>query len=317
MKVISVLDTTIASYNLGNEIIMDAINSIVEDLFKKDFVYKLAWEGGYSRTAIKCMTASDHIFFGGTNALSSHVLRYKQMGFRLRDILYVRNLTLLGVGWWQYQGKPDLYTRFFFRGLLNASLMHSVRDSYTKEKLESMGISNVLNTCCPTTWGLTPEHCAGIPTTKVEAVVVTLTDYNQQAEADYKLLCKLMGYYKKIYYWVQGVGDKNYIESFKLPRDRVEIIDPNLRSYDEILGKEACDYIGLRLHAGIRAIQYKKRALILAVDNRATEISRDIGLNVVERSDMSGIEKFIQEPFSTKLNIPFEAIEMWKSQFKA
>jgi len=195
--------------------------------------------------------------------------------------------------------------------------MHSVRDSYTKEKLESMGISNVLNTCCPTTWGLTPEHCAGIPTTKVEAVVVTLTDYNQQAEADYKLLCKLMGYYKKIYYWVQGVGDKNYIESFKLPRDRVEIIDPNLRSYDEILGKEACDYIGLRLHAGIRAIQYKKRALILAVDNRATEISRDIGLNVVERSDMSGIEKFIQEPFSTKLNIPFEAIEMWKSQFKA
>jgi hypothetical protein len=45
MKVISVLDTSIASYNLGNDIIMDAINSLVKDLFKKDFVYKLPWVG--------------------------------------------------------------------------------------------------------------------------------------------------------------------------------------------------------------------------------------------------------------------------------
>ena len=46
------------------------------------------------------------------------------------------------------------------------------------------------------------------------------------------------------------------------------------------------DYVGTRLHAGILALNYRKRTLIIAVDNRAAEMKTDINLPVIARGDL-------------------------------
>jgi hypothetical protein len=53
-------------------------------------------------------------------------------------------------------------------------------------------------------------------------------------------------------------------------------MDPNARSlrYD-------VDFVGARLHGGIRALQRGRRTLTIALDNRAREIAGDTGMPVV------------------------------------
>lgn len=315
MKTISVLDTAITSSNLGNQIIMDSVYEIIDDLFPCDFLYSLPWEGPVSGAAHRYLRKSEYVFFGGTNSLSSHILLYKQMSFRFRDLIRFNDLTLLGMGWWQYQGKPDMLTRLFLGRLLSKKNLHSVRDEYTKQMLSDVGIANVVNTCCPTTWKLTETHCLSIPKRKSENVLLTLTDYNKSRESDGRLIDTLLDSYKNVYYWIQGADDLAYIQSFDKHKGRIVIIPPSLKKYDEHLEYEDCDYIGTRLHAGIRAIQKKKRALILAVDNRAVEISKDVNLHITPRDDISGIQGFISGNYETKLKIPFEEIDRWKAQF--
>lgn len=294
---------------------MDSVYDAIEELFPDDFLYHLPWEGPVSRASHSYMRGSDYVFFGGTNSLSSHMLKYKQMGFRLRDLFRFSDLTLLGMGWWQYQNKPEFYTRMFIRRLLSKKNIHSVRDEYTKKMLIGMGVCAVVNTCCPTTWKLTASHCSLIPAKKAKNVTVTLTDYNKSRATDELLLDVLLDSYENIYYWIQGAGDLAYIESFHKHKGRITLIPPRLNKYDELLESEDCDYVGTRLHAGIRAIQKKKRALILAVDNRAAEISKDVNLNVKQRDDISGICGFISDHYETKLKIPFDEINLWKAQF--
>ena len=55
-------------------------------------------------------------------------------------------------------------------------------DEYTKKKLESMGIRNVINTGCATLWQLTPDFCAGIPSHSASEAVTTLTDYRRDPQ---------------------------------------------------------------------------------------------------------------------------------------
>jgi len=318
MKTISVFDTTISNYNLGNQIIMDAVDNILNEIFQDDFIYRLQYAEKFGRQSLSYIKKSDFTFFGGTNSLSSQMNKYSQMGFTVSDLLFIKNkLTLLGVGWWQYQPLPNIYTKFFLKNLLSNNILHSVRDSYTKEMLSKIGIYNVVNTSCPTTWKLTYEHCLSIPSKKSENVLITLTDYNKSTELDKKLLDLVFKKYKKVYYWIQGNGDLEYIDSFNnLDKNKLIIIGPKLFLYDEVLQEEDVDYIGTRLHAGIRAIQKSKRVLILAIDNRAKEISKDINLNIADRDDFSAISNFISNSYKTELNIPFENIEKWEGQFK-
>lgn len=317
MKIISVLDTTISDYNLGNQIIMESVNEIIDCLFERDFLFRLQYAEKFGRQSIKYMESSDYVFFGGTNSLSSEMNRYKQWGFSLKDLYFVSNLILLGVGWWQYQSKPNLYTQFFLKRLLSSNKLHSVRDSYTEKMLKNIGIRNVLNTSCPTLWEISPEHCRAIPKMKSKDVVFTTTDYSQDYFLDNKLIKLLLLNYEYVYYWVQGIGDLEYLSELDLAdRSRVKIIPPKLKAYDRVLEDLEVDYIGTRLHAGIRAIQKQKRTLVLATDNRAKEISKDVGLNVVGRDDFSGIEGFINNEHVTNLFIPTESIQMWKEQFR-
>lgn len=317
MKKITVLDTTISDYNLGNQIIMEAVNALTYELFPDYFIYKIQYAEKFGKQSLKYIRQADYSFFGGTNSLSSQMNRYKQMGFTLSDTLYVSELILLGVGWWQYQSKPNLYTRTLLKGLLSSEYIHSVRDSYTEKQLASINIENTLNTSCPTTWNLTKLHCKNISVSKSNSVVFTLTDYNKDMKRDKKIFNLLKNNYDKVYFWLQGVGDKEYLEQLNISTvTDIILINPNLRDYDNLLCIEDVDYIGTRLHAGIKALQRSKRTLIISIDNRAKEISEDIGISIADREhEFYKIEAFIREETEMKISIPIDNIKKWKDQF--
>ena len=205
------------------------------------------------------------------------------------------------MGWGEYQDACSDYSRMVYNMMLNPCLTHSVRDQYTLEKLQGAGIRNVINTGCPTTWALTPEFCKAIPTGKASDVVTTITDYRRDIERDNEMLRILSRSYDHVYLWLQGKCDEEYLHTLEIPHN-LTTIPASLAAYEEVLARGGVDYVGTRLHAGIHALNYKIRSIILAVDNRATEMGRDVHLPVIQRNDVgSKLEAMIRSDFATEI----------------
>ncbi len=314
MRTIALLDPSIASPNLGDQIIMDSVRKELHAIFPDSLFIHIQTQDKISKPSHKIINRSHHSFVGGTNLLSSNMNSYNQWKVGLLDALSISDIILMGVGWWQYQDNPNSFTRLLLRRLLHKSVLHSIRDSYTEQKLRAIGMDNVLNTGCPTMWSLTEEHCASIPTMKQSGVLVTFTEYNQDRASDLETLKLLGSQYSTIFYWPQNSEDYAYMEALRkdIP---VAYISPSLPALDDFLKNNEVDYIGTRLHAGIRAIQHKKRSLVIAIDNRAREISQDTNLPVVARGDISSISAWIKSISSTNITLKTKNIDAWKSQF--
>ena len=310
---IALFDPSIASANLGDQIILDAVHRELTDLLPLEQIISVPTQEVISRLSIQRAMQASHRLVGGTNLLSAKMRQYKQWQLTLRQSFNLQDVTLMGVGWWQYQGKPDLYTRTILRNVLSRQRLHSVRDEYTRQKLTSIGIENVLNTGCPTMWRLTPEHCSRIAASKATAVVLTLTDYHPNLVNDIRLIDMLKKHYATVYFWPQGSGDMSYFRSLQC--DGIEILRPSLAAYDELLqSATSLDFVGTRLHGGVRAMQKLRRALIVTVDNRAKEISADTSLPIASRDDMDAVEHWICHPSATKITMNSTAISKWKEQ---
>ncbi|NES85012.1 MAG: polysaccharide pyruvyl transferase family protein [Moorea sp. SIO2B7] len=313
MKVISLLDPSICSSNLGDQIIIDSVDNIIEKTFEESLVIRIQTQDKISKNSYKYIMRSDLKIIGGTNLLSSNMNSYKQWKVNLWDSLFINDIILLGVGWWQYQKKPNFYTRFLYKVLLSNTYIHSVRDSYTEQQLKSIGIPNVVNTSCPTLWTLTGEHCSNIPRKKSDSVLVTFTEYHQNEKLDFQLVNLLSQKYQKIYFWTQQPKDYQYMQSFC--GNSAIYLKPSLKALDQFLSSSDVDYVGTRLHAGIRALQHSRRSLIVAIDNRAAEIAKDTNLPVLKRDDIESIENWIDSSYETKIKLPIENINRWKNQF--
>lgn len=309
-----IFDTAIGSSNLGDHIIMDAVHPILEELFEDEFLLQIATHQRIHPLDLPSLRSYDLAVVGGTNLLKNDNLRYSQWKVGPQEMLVLKNkVLLLGVGWWQYQKKPvSGYSRALYKSLLSHRFQHSVRDQYTKEKLASIGIRNVINTGCPTVWMLDEAHCAGIDTSRKKKVVTTITDYLRDPERDRQMLEILQSNYEEVHLWLQGSQDLKYVQSLI---GGLHYIAPKLSAFDRFLEEEDCDYVGTRLHAGIRALQYKRRALIIGIDNRALEMRRDIGLPVLERTQIHSLPQWIEQEAAIELKVDQSAIAAWKTQF--
>ena len=89
--------------------------------------------------------------------------------------------------------------------------------------------------------------------------------------------------------------------------NEIEIINPHLSDYDNFLKKHEVDFIGTRLHGGIRALQHKRRSIIIGIDNRATEL--------VNQENISNLSKIINSNFKTEIILPKTNIQTFLSQF--
>ena len=313
MKAVTLLDTAVASTNLGDQIIMDAAEKQVRSVINNAFIHTVATHEIMFTRSYKLIRESDYAFVGGSNLLKSRMWFFPQWKVSIIDALFINNLILCGCGWYQYQKKADIYSRFLLKSILSSEILHSVRDSYTKEKLLSIGINNVLNTGCPTLWDLNPEHCLSIPKGKAENVLCTLTIYNPNKKLDSELIKILKKNYRKVFFWIQTAGDYEYSKQIA---PGLEYLEPSVAGLDELLySNEDIDYVGTRLHAGIRALQAKRRTIIIEIDNRAKEMGRDFNLHTVERDNVEKLEKLLKSSFATEVRLDHEAINKWKLQF--
>jgi len=314
MKKIALLDTSIGTLNIGDKIIIDSINKEMKEMFKNNFVVNIPTHDKISNISRNKIANSDFAFFGGTNALSSNMNTYNQWKVNLIDSSKINNVILLGVGWWQYQKNPNLYTKILLNRLLSSKFNHSVRDNYTKEKLNSIGIKNVINTGCPTLWSLVPDHCRQIRSEKGKKVIFTLTDYNRNKHLDEKFINILIDQYEEVYMWIQGSDDYEYAKELNR---KIKFVNPSLVEFDKFLNNNSdADYIGTRLHGGIRAMQNKIRSIIIGIDNRALEMGKDFNLNILDRNSIEKLSDIVNDDMKTDVKLNMDNINMWKNQFR-
>ncbi len=317
MEHVLLFDTSIGSDNVGDEIIMDFCQNQLLDMLGKKIFYvdKIPTHLEIAKSAYQLNKEAKYSIVCGTNILKTSILWKKNWKIGLTEALSIRNLCLMGAGWGNYNNfNTDIYTKWVYSSILSKKMLHSVRDSYTEQKLKAIGIKNVVNTACPTMWNLTPEFCDRIPTHKASEVVTALTFYKPDRERDRLMLSILHSNYKKVYLWLQQAEDYEYFMSLNIDFD-IQIIRPLLREYDYILQNNEVDFVGSRLHGGIRALNNARRALIIGVDNRAKEIHKNTNIPYMERENMQQLDNLLNGKMITTITLPYENIELWKSQF--
>lgn len=308
------LDTSMESDNAGDGIIMENCIAQLSDCLPVEELCHVPTHRFATSEERQLLKKSGKKILCSTNILSGHIRQYGLWKLN-KDVASYRNTVLMGVGFDSANRDIDRYTRWFMHTVLDKGCIHSVRDSFSEAMLKSMGIKNVLNTGCPTMWDLTPEHCAKIPCDKASNVVCTVTDYNRDEQNDKAMLDILLKNYDEVYLWLQGQNDLTYIRELGY-EDKVEMIESTLEAYDSVLEMEDLDYVGTRLHAGIRALSKGHRSLIVSIDNRAECISADTGLPIIQREDVAvALCDRVNDSLSTNIIMPWENIICWREQF--
>lgn len=316
MKKITLYSPGLATYNIGDKIIADSAKKQLKEVLDGNFIVELPTHTPHNIRYIRHLKDSCYKFVLGSNLLKSTLFGFKrQWHIAIWKSYFTGPCILVGAGWWQYNNKPNLYTKILLKLVLSKNHIHSVRDEYTKKMLESIGIKNVVNTSCPTMWSLTEAHCESIPKEKAPSVIFTITDYNKSPKLDTFLIKTLIDSYENVYFWPQGIGDYEYFRTLNVDFNKISMIAPTLEAFDSILDKRGVDFVGTRLHGGIRALQKSCRTLIISIDNRAKEKSQSFNLPIIEREEISGLKRVIDGEIVTKIKIPEREIESWKKQF--
>lgn len=323
MKRVLLLDTSVATQNIGDEIINDSIRMNWTELYERNYICKFPthtppyswWQQLLVPRKLDLLVNSDYKFLCGTNALYTNMMRpLPQWNIYPWNASFFKNTILLGVGAGINSKSVNLYTKLLYNKVLNKNYIHSTRDEFTKKMLENMGYK-ALNTGCPTLWGFTDEFCKKIPTEKNKKVLFTLTGYQPDFENDKLMIEILCNNYEEIYFWPQTPTDYDYLR--KLGDFDVKIVTANLYAYDKILSLNGIDYVGNRLHGGIRALQHACRSLIIAIDYRAENMSKQYRLPVIKRENIGiQLDSFINSSYRTQITgLNFDLIKKWKEQF--
>lgn len=271
---IGLLDTSLESDNDGDRII---VQSILREVPELDQAVRIPTHRFMTNSERREVEQCGVLVVTGTNILSSRLWQPRQWLLAPRDYrLLAGKVVFLGVGWRQYQANPDALTKLILRAIKHPRLPIAARDEYSRRKLLTMGIEAV-NTNCPTMWGLADWRA---PVTGDGGAVFTVTDYKKDVARDQEVLGAVASTYQEVCVWPQGNGDAEYLERLDLPAN-ARILGRGLAALDDALSTR--EYVGTRLHAGIRAAQLGRPSAVIAVDNRALEIGRDTGFPVVTR----------------------------------
>jgi hypothetical protein len=302
--------------NLGDIIISQAVTSELKSLFPKEEIVSVSSHAVPGDAEVEKIKNARHRIVGGTNLLSSDMRNGGQWGLRGK-VMASNPAILCGVGWQQYQPSVKWSTRMLLKLVLSRSFTHSVRDDYTRKKLATCGIWNVVNTSCPTLWGLAGQRRIVNGQKPARNVLLLLTDYRQDQEADKFLVSLLFENYQTIYFWPQGEMDLSYLLTLIPDKtSKLVVLERTMAALDTCLATVAdLDYVGTRLHGGVRCIIAGKRSLIIKVDNRATEVAKETGLPALDRTDTVNIDKWVKTGWKSEIWVDEKPINRWRQQF--
>lgn len=289
---VGLLAPWVSSWNLGDHVIGDAVVSILHDIGVLPTL-ELSTHARPKPGHLRRVLTLDKLIFGGTNALSSSMLRRRGLTADL-VLLYRHKVVLMGVGWAGYQHDPAGYARWLWETVLDPTALHSVRDEYSADKLTALGL-RAINTGCPSTWTLGSVG-GGLPY-RIDRAVVTVTDYAKDPELDTRWIRLVADRVNTIEFQPMSAGDNEYlVEGLRIRRELVRPL--RLASLNAALSEPGVLYVGTRLHAGIRALQMGCPTVILAVDNRASEMSVGTGLPIVPRSNTRMVSEVLESLLS-------------------
>lgn len=313
-KALASFDTSIQSDNMGDAIICQFCNELFQELFNEQGYLRIPTHVEPDTETVMNLPHYRHKIVCGTNLITPHFEWYSN--WKMPSDLYgYFNILTLAVGWGCYCDDISRKSKWMYNAILSHKGLHSVRDRYTEKKFHEMGIHNVVYTGCVTLWDLTPTKCKNIPLKKADKVISTITDYSRDIEADREMLNILFDHYEEVMVWIQGEHDMEYLSEL-VDISKITIIDRNLDAFQTVLSAGNIDYIGTRLHAGIYALNHGVRSIIIAIDNRAKEMGKDVNLPMVQRESIqTELPHLIEKEMETKLNIPWENIKRWKEQF--
>ena len=124
----------------------------------------------------------------------------------------------------------------------------------------------------------------------------------------------LKTFYTRLLFWPQQPRDLGYLDEIH-GREGIEVVAPNLRSYDRIL-ETGVDVVGTRLHGTIRALMHGCRSIVIGIDNRAAEIGAHTGLEVLPRADLPTLlPAAITNRIPPVLKLDGAAIDQFLGQF--
>lgn len=325
MRKIAIMDTSIMSFNLGDQIIMESARKELKEIIDNSFVINMPTHSPlfheyefsirHKDSFRQSLEEVDLKFVCGTNLLSKNMKKRKNTwNINYREAKYFNDYILVGVGTDDLDSLANKYTQKLYNRALSHKYIHSVRDEKTKQFLNELGFRAV-NTGCVTMWSLDEEHCCKIPKKKSETVVFTVTDYKADPIKDKEMITTLLSEYNKVYCWLQGIMDQKYLYELGIGDKKINYITPSLEGYNNFLKSNECDYVGTRLHAGIKAMQCGKRAIIIGVDNRAKDINDTYHLNYLERENINQLKKYINDEIETEITIEKEEIRAFLGQF--
>lgn len=303
------------SSNLGDLIIKEAVSRELEELFPNSSMTSVSTHVLSDQSEYAKIKNSDLIIVGGTNLLAGKMGRLCNWKMSHRDAFRIWHGILFGVGWIGSDTQETNWkTQLLLKLALTRKHTHSVRDEFTANRLRAIGINNVTNTSCPTMWPLINIAPEQFPEGKANTALVTLTDYRTDPAADAKMLDVVCEKYSTVYCWLQGKNDAPYVRGFN---KSLKYIDHSFNDFINFINSDIpFDYIGTRLHAGIRCLVSKRRSLIIEIDGRAKEIAKDTGLPTIERGSTEKIIQWIEAGRRPSITLNKSAIETWKNQFK-
>ncbi|MBN2906251.1 MAG: polysaccharide pyruvyl transferase family protein [Rhodobacteraceae bacterium] len=312
---VALFDPGIATRNAGDEIIAEAALAEVARLFPTAFVARVPTHERLGPRSWRLAHQAHTRIVAGSNILGPRMVFDRQWRIRPWDMVAVRGLRLLAAGWrGDDEARYPLSDRML-RGLLTRDGLHSVRDGQTLRCLADRGIRNVVNTGCVTMWRLDTDRLAALPVTLAPSAVTTI-NAGRRHPADDAVLDMLLARYRLVWLWPQGIDDLPLAQDLALRHPRLRLVGPTLSAYDALLRGEQVDFVGNRLHGGIRALQHGRRALILGVDNRAREIARDTGLPVQEIAQgADALAARLDAPQPIQITLPRAGIARWRAQF--
>lgn len=325
---IIVFDTSIASDNIGDEIIMRSVYNEMRTIFDPYFIMKhsthtpimhLYQQISKADPAFSYYSNAKYKFIGGSNIFKRTIrVRRSDWNINIFDKRFYDGAITIGCGSsFDESLDTDSYTKKVYGSFLNRKYYHSTRDEKTKVFLETLGYK-AINTGCVTLWSITPELCKSIPIQKSEKVVFTLTGYKPDPVNDKKMVEILASNYKELFFWPQSIGDLEYFHVLMKDMKSIPVIilEPNLYAYERLLSHGDVEYVGTRLHGGIFALQNRRRATIISIDNRAEDMDVSNNINCIKREKIiDELEKRVNGNIVTDIHVDNKAIEDWKGQF--
>ncbi len=312
---IHLIDTSIASDNVGDEIIVAAARRALAPLLSKVYVTTSAGHDGLGLSGRRLAARADLVLMLGTNALSARFRLGSDYMWRMtwRDLPALRGkVVLLGVGGNRDFDQVDWRQKRLLQHILSPTHTHSVRDALAQRIVEASGRRAAM-TSCPTLWGLGD---AELPEQPAPRVCLTLTKHRADP-TDAALLAGLREVYTEVAFWPQQPRDLDYLRT--LPgHEGVRVLPANLAAYDAHLAAAPVDVVGTRLHGTIRGLHYGRRSIAVIVDHRAREIAASSGLPVIRRDEIAAgaLVARLRAPLRTRLSLPRPEIDAFLNQFQ-